>query len=67
MDWAKIPRRQFDQTVVARESYGHSVFVRLDGEEEMTQFVARHGHVLDAQGWLPGGQVRDERMYASPR
>jgi hypothetical protein len=67
LDWEKIPVGQFDATVAALQQHGRAVFVMIDGEEEHTAFVARHGSVLDRQRWLPAGQVRDIRMYEAPR
>jgi hypothetical protein len=67
VDWARIPRGEFDRTVAALERDGRAVFVLLDGEEERLQFEARHGQVLDSERWLPAGQVRDVRMYEAPR
>jgi hypothetical protein len=67
LDWGRIPPGEFDATVGALEHAGHAVFVLLDGQEEQSAFETRHGDVLDRQGWLPSGQVRDVRVYQAPR
>ena len=38
----------------------------LDGDEERTQFVSRHGTAIEQQGWLPSGQRRDIRLFQAP-
>jgi hypothetical protein len=67
LDWADIPPGELARTVAALQRSGHAVFVLLDGQDEHTAFVTRHGNLLDAERWLPSGQVRDVRMYEAPR
>ncbi len=67
LEWGKIPVGQFDATVTALEQQGLKVFLLLDGDEERTQFVTRHGDVVNQGGWLPSGQRRDVRLYESVR
>jgi hypothetical protein len=62
LDWAKIPPDKLELTVTALREHARPVYVLLDGEEERTEFVARHG-VVPMQRWLPAGQRRNVRLY----
>ncbi len=66
IDWARVPPGQLDATVAALVGNGDAVFLMLDGDEERSEFEARHGHAVDEQGWLPSGQRRDVRLYQFP-
>lgn len=67
VNWDQIPSGEFDATVKALTARGLPVFVVIDSAEERTIFDARHGRVLDSQGWLPSGQRRNIQLFEAPR
>jgi hypothetical protein len=66
LDWGRIPPDRFGATMAALKQEGLPVYLMLDGDEERTQFVSRHGTVIEQQGWLPSGQRRDIRLFQAP-
>ena len=66
INWDRIPAGAFRPTVQALQARGRDIFVMLDSAEERAMFRARHGEVLDEDGWLPAGQWRNVQMFEAP-
>ena len=66
INWDHIPPGAFRSTVQTLQARGRDIFVMLDSAEERAMFRARHGDVLDEDGWLPAGQWRNVQMFEAP-
>jgi hypothetical protein len=66
LNWDHIPAGQFAATVQAIRERGLPVFLLIDSQEERVIFHARHGHVVEEDGWLPGGQYRNVQLFEAP-
>jgi hypothetical protein len=67
LNWDQLPSGSLRETVRVLRQQGRPVFVITDSDTERAQFTARHGRVLDEDGWLPAGQRRDVQLYEAPR
>jgi hypothetical protein len=67
VNWDRIPSGSFDAAVSALRAHRFPVYLMLDSEEERVMFEARHGHVVDTEGWLPNGQRRNVQLFEAPR
>jgi hypothetical protein len=66
LDWDRIPAGELAASVRALESYGYDVYLMLDSQAERAMFEAKHGDVVNQEGWLPSGQRRSVQLYQSP-
>ena len=67
VNWDRIPPGQFDVSVAALVRDGHPVYLMLDSQAEREMFEAKHGTVVDREGWLPNGQRGNVQLFAAPR
>jgi hypothetical protein len=67
VNWDHIPQGQFDASVAALQRQGHPVYLMLDSQAEREMFEAKHGAVVDREGWLPNGQRGNVQLFAAPR
>jgi hypothetical protein len=67
VNWDRIPPGQFDASVAALQRHGHHVYLMLDSVAEREMFEAKHGAVVDREGWLPNGQRGNIQLFAAPR
>ena len=66
LNWNDIPSGQLTASVRALQQRGLPVFLLIDSEEERAIFHARHGPVMEDEGWLPGGQYRNVQLFEAP-
>jgi hypothetical protein len=66
INWDQIPPGAFRPTVQALHALGRDIFVMIDSAEERAMFLARHGEVLEEDGWLPAGQWRNVQLFEAP-
>lgn len=63
VNWDQIPPGVFAKSVRTLQEDGLAVFLVIDCAEERAIFEARHGAVVEEDGWLPGGQYRDVQLF----
>ena len=66
LNWDHIPPGEFPATVDLLRRLELPVFLLIDSDEEWTIFRARHGAVVEMEGWLPGGQYRNVQLLEAP-
>jgi hypothetical protein len=67
VNWDRIPPGRFDASVAALRHDGHPVYLMLDSLGERVMFEAKHGAVVDREGWLPNGQRGNIQLFAAPQ
>jgi hypothetical protein len=65
-NWDRIPAGAFNASVAALDANGHRVYLMIDSQAERAMFEARHGAIVDRDGWLPNGQRGNVQLFEAP-